>query len=307
MNCFDKLIVETFDNSITKYMFGGVKKQKQSVRFDTSQDKPKDTTKNMKMDIIEHTRGTTTHKEKNNNAITNTNETSTTKSSTSTLHDMLFWYLYAISHNMEYSSSFYNKHMFETEKKWKYELVEKMNAIVKYIETNKLKKKNKEDLDVDVEKDYIISRLKKFKIKIENLIVDLANDNFISLDTAISIVIMNKLHVCFVHKKTVMFVNAFDYNPMYNVLEIRNNALSGKERFQLFRDKDNLMFEIKQKYHTVDDLRKKLKSIGSYKVFELVDILEKMGYNMNQVYAFYKKGKTNKQELYDFIIKKMNE
>jgi hypothetical protein len=182
--------------------------------------------------------------------------------------DSLFWSFYIMKYGLfNYEINVFRQ-AFSTEKQEKF----------KYIN---LIRQNKE-------------LLKLHKIKnLQSLENELANENIISIKTFICICIIENINIYLIDNRK-LYINIFDETLPINIIFKNKNKPNYCIDFQVSEEKIN---NYKQNYLIMSSFDNNLKSINSYKVSELLDILRKLNLNISSY------EKLNKKELYELITK----
>lgn len=133
---------------------------------------------------------------------------------------------------------------------------------------------------------------------ITNIESNLANDNYISIKTVISLCAIEKINLIFVRKKTYFELLMNDNEPIYVIRELENQSkYSKKYGFEVINK--NILDEIRETLYKVDVLSKPIKALSSYKVQDLINIADKLAIEiLNKETG---KNKT-KNEIYESII-----
>lgn len=189
--------------------------------------------------------------------------------------DTLFWCFYIISNSYESYMDIENKN-YIIEQKEKHEYLELIRKNKEILKMNKINKLNEMESDI------------------------FSND-FFSLKLFISLCIIKNINVLFIYKSTYydLFVNEKpEFN--YNIIIIRDKANDYCVENNVTQEKiDNY----KKMYLKMDNFEFKLKSIGNYKVDELIEICNKLNIS-NLILKENGKHKT-KNEIYDIIVSKL--
>jgi hypothetical protein len=185
-------------------------------------------------------------------------------------NDTLFWCYYIILNGEVNYEMLNNRNI----------LVEKQNKII-YV--NKIRG-NKQTV-----KTYKFDTL-------TNIESNLANDNFISIKTVMSLCAIDKINIIFINKKTYFEFLMNDDKPVY-IIRVVESMYNKKYGFEV--SDTTMLEEIRKSLYKVDVLDKPIKALSSYKVQELIDICNKLAIEI--VNKETGKNKT-KNELYESII-----
>jgi hypothetical protein len=180
--------------------------------------------------------------------------------------DSLFWCFYILK------NGFFN---YEMEINNKYFTVEK-NEKFKYIELLRKKK--------DLLKMYKIKPL----IELEN---NLANEDKISIKTFFALCVIENINVLLVDKRKVYDCLSELY-PI-NIVHRNNN----KHMIELDPTEESIK-KYKETYYKISDFNDKLKSIGSYKLDELIELSKKLDIHLDKEYD----KKITKKYIYEQIM-----
>lgn len=180
--------------------------------------------------------------------------------------DKLFWIFYILLN--DYGEYQQIKNIFKEEMKLKYKCID-------YIQENQEKFKDK---------------IRKNKLKINEAITDLGNQERITMDTFKILCIFYCINIAIKKNKLIEYY----YNETQEE-DTEINFYLLNEYLDLFTDKITL-HTIQREYITVKSLNKPLKSITYYKLDELQRIAEKLDIN-----SFINGKKKKKKELYQGI------
>lgn len=187
--------------------------------------------------------------------------------------DSLFWCYYIIKNGDIQYEMLQNRNIL-TSKKLKIELVSNIRNNKQIIKTHKF--------------DTISS--------IEN---NLANDNNISVQTFMTLCLIDNINIIFVRKKTYFELLINDTCPTYIIREIDNSKLKYSKQYGYEISTDKLLSYIRDNLYRIESLDKPIKSVSSYKLSELQNIANKLAIDI--VNKNNGKHKT-KTELYELII-----
>jgi len=183
-------------------------------------------------------------------------------------YDKLFWCFYLIYDSEQYE--LIDRKVFQTEKQMKIDLIEKI-------------RKN-------------VGPVKEAKLKLCDLESNMVNDKLLGLDGFQAFCIYYGLNVIVCYNHIYHHFHNDDDLPTSIVYIIGN---------QTYCEKDvspSKLSEIKDKYFFVSNSKKPLKSIGTYKTDDLVQICKQM-----KIVYYDDAHKTYKKtQLYELISKKMN-
>jgi len=181
--------------------------------------------------------------------------------------DTLFWCFYVIRHGIE-----------------KYHMLERRNFILEKklkIEYIELLRKEKQ-------------MLKTYKFATLTHIEDqLANHAKIDFKTFITLCTLENINIHFIKNKTCFTHLMNDTEDVFVIFYL------DKDRYAFQKINKNELVKYTESYYVLDNMDKPLKSIGSYKVHELIDICSKLG--IETIRSDNKKTKT-KPELYESIV-----
>ena len=136
--------------------------------------------------------------------------------------------------------------------------------------------------------------LKLHKIKnLQSLENELANENIISIKTFICMCIIENINIYLINDRK-LYINIFDETSPINIIFKNKNKPNYCIDFQVSEEKIN---NYKKNYLIMSSFDNNLKSINSYKVNDLLDILRKLNLNISSY------EKLNKKELYELITK----
>jgi len=181
--------------------------------------------------------------------------------------DTLFWCLYAMKHGVD-----------------KYHMLERRNFILE----KKLKIEYIEALRKETQ------MLKTYKFATLTHIEDqLANHAKIDFKTFITLCTLENLNVHLVKNKTCFTHLMNDTQDIFVIFYL------DKEKYAFQKISKDELANFTDTYYKLDNIDKPIKSIGSYKVQELIDICNKLG--IQTIRDDTKKTKT-KPELYESIV-----
>ena len=181
--------------------------------------------------------------------------------------DTLFWCLYAMKYGIE-----------------KYHMLERRNFI--------LEKKLKIEYIEFLRKEKQILKTYKFAT-LTHIEDQLANHAKIDFKTFITLCILENINIHFIKNKTCFTHLMNDTHDVFVIFYL------DKDRYGFQKIHKNDLCNYTEPYYALDNIDKPLKSIGTYKVQELIDICNKIG--IETIRSDNKKTKT-KPELYESIV-----
>jgi len=164
----------------------------------------------------------------------------------------------------------------------KYYVVEKENKFM-YID---LIRKNKDILK--------LHNIKPFT-ELED---DLANKDRIGVKTFFALCILENINVLLVDNRKVIELNCIDIDEKHPVNVIHRNKKTHEHHIELDVTNDKLNF-YRETYYKLSNVDSKLKSIGSYKLDELIDLCNKLKINIEPTED---KKKRNKKDIYELLV-----
>jgi hypothetical protein len=188
--------------------------------------------------------------------------------------DSLFWCFYILKHGYSNYEMEINGQYFVIEKKEKF----------KYIE---LLRKNKELLK--------IHKIKPFT-ELED---DLANKDKISVKTFFALCILESINVLLVDKRKIFELTCIDIDESHPVNIIHRNRRNYEHHIELNVNNDVLK-KYRETYYKSNTLDASIKSIGSYKVDELLDLCKKLDINITSIQEGKKK--MSKKDVYELLV-----
>jgi hypothetical protein len=188
--------------------------------------------------------------------------------------DSLFWCLYILKHG------YFN---YEMEINGRYFVVEKQEKF-KYID---MLRKNKELLK--------IHKIKPFT-ELED---DLANKDRISVKTFFALCILENINVLLVDKRKIFELTCVDIDDKHIVHVIHRNSKTMEHHIEL-NITDEQLRHYRETYYKCESLDASIKSIGSYKLDELMELCKKLNIDINT----YSKTQGTKDETKKKITKK---
>jgi hypothetical protein len=195
--------------------------------------------------------------------------------------DSLFWCFYILKHGFSNYEMEINNQYFVVEKNEKF----------KYIE---LLRKNK-DL------------LKIHKIKpLTELEDDLANKDKISIKTFFALCALEKINILLVNKRKVYELLCTDIDEKHPVNVVHRNNESYEHFIELDLTEETIT-KYRETYYKMSSFDAILKSMGSYKLEELIDLCKKLDINIDQKVNENKnkkegKQKMTKKDIYELLV-----
>ena len=142
----------------------------------------------------------------------------------------------------------------------------------------------------------ITPQLKLYKIKGIDIENELVNEKCISLLGFYALCIINDLSVIYVHNRTYFEININNTDVEY-IIET-DNSLNLKLHTDVGKDKIN---DIRNNYYKIENIKKPLRAISSYKLDDLKLICKKLLLQVTDANGKIKK----KAELYENIVMKI--
>lgn len=181
--------------------------------------------------------------------------------------DSLFWCFYILKNGFSNYEMEINNQYFTIEKQEKF----------KYIETFRHNK----DL------------LKIYKIKpYADLEDDLANKDRITIKTFFALCIVEKINILLVDNRKYYKILCADDKPI-NI--VYRNSKTGEHQIEL-NVTDELIQKFESDYYNMSSYDSKIKSIGSYKVDELMDMCKRLNIDLSS------KKKLTKKDIYELLV-----
>jgi len=187
--------------------------------------------------------------------------------------DSLFWCFYILKHGFSNYEMEINNQYFVVEKTQKF----------KYIE---LLRKNKDILK--------IHKIKPFT-ELED---DLANKDKISIKTFFALCILENINIMLIDKRKIYELLCVDIDEQHPVHIVHRNSQTYTHHIELNVSSDKLT-NYKETYYVLSDLSATLKSIGSYKVDELLELCKKLNVNVKEN---ENKKKLTKKDIYELLV-----
>lgn len=186
--------------------------------------------------------------------------------------DSLFWCFYILKNG--YSN-------YEMEINNRYFVVEK-NEKFKYID---ILRKNKE-------------LIKLHKIRpFSDLEDELANKERISLKTFMALCVVENLNIILVDGRKTFELACADITEQNPVHIVHRNSKTHEHSIDLNATTDELLKQYRETYYKMENIDAKIKSIGSYKVDELLEMCKKLNIEMNQ-----QGNKMKKADIYERLL-----
>jgi hypothetical protein len=187
--------------------------------------------------------------------------------------DSLFWCFYILKNGISnYEMEINNRH-FVVEKQEKF----------KYIE---LFRKNKDIL-------------KMYKIKpLTELEDDLANKDKISCKTFFALCIIEKINILLVDKRKIYEITSTDIDDNHPVHIINRNGVTVEHHIDFINTPEKLQM-YRDTYYNMSTFDTSLKSMGSYKLDELIDLCKKLDINIELDDC---KKKKTKKDIYELLV-----
>jgi len=215
---------------------------------------------------------------KHNYDTCHTNNTKTNTNKTFEIYkprqkDSLFWCFYILKHG------YFN---YEMEINNKYFVVEKSEKI-KYVE---MVRTNKE-------------LLKIHKIKpLTEIEDDLANKDKISIKTFLALCVLENINILLVDKRKIIELLTIDIDELHPIHVIHRNSKSGEHHIEL-NITQTILQNYRDNYYKMPGFDASLKSIGSYKLDELIELCNKLQININNN---TNKKKQTKKDIYELLV-----
>jgi len=187
--------------------------------------------------------------------------------------DSLFWCFYILKNGYSNYEMEINNQYFTVEKTEKF----------KYIDTIR---KNKDILK--------IHKIKPFT-ELED---DLANKERISIKTFFALCVLENINVLLVDKRKIFELTCADIDDKHPVNIVHRNNQTYEHHIELNVTNDNLQ-KYRETYYKLNNFDSTLKSMGSYKLEELIDLCKKL--NINIETSVDKKKKT-KKDIYELLV-----
>jgi hypothetical protein len=189
--------------------------------------------------------------------------------------DSLFWCFYILKNG--YSN-------YEMEINNQYFVIEKQEKF-KYID---IMRRSKELLKLHKIKPYT---------EIED---DLANKDKISVKTFFALCIVEKINILLVDKRKVYENICIDIDDTHPIHVINRNSQTYEHYIEL-NTTPEILQKYRETYFKMSSFESGLKSIGSYKVDELMDLCKKMDINLEKSSKDVKK-KMTKKDIYELLV-----
>jgi hypothetical protein len=192
--------------------------------------------------------------------------------------DSLFWCFYILKNGFSNYEMEINNQYFVVEKKEKF----------KYIE---LLRKNK-DL------------LKLHKIKpLTELEDDLSNKDRISIKTFFALCVLENINVLLVNKRKVYELLCTDIDNLHPINIVHRNTEMCEHSIEL-EPTEEIIKKYRETYYMMSSFDATLKSMGSYKLDELIDLCKKLNISIEMNDCKNKEGKTKltKKDIYEQLV-----
>lgn len=189
--------------------------------------------------------------------------------------DSLFWCFYILKHG------YFN---YEMEINGQYFTVEKTEKF-KYIE---MLRKNKDVLK--------IHKIKPFT-ELED---DLANKEKISVKTFFALCILENINILLVDKRKIFELTCIDIDEQHPVNIVHRNKQNYEHHIEL-NVTESILQNYRDNYHKINTFDDSIKSIGSYKLNELIELCKKLDININNKNSETKK-KLCKKDIYELLV-----
>ena len=188
--------------------------------------------------------------------------------------DSLFWCFYILKHGYSNYEMEINNQYFTIEKREKFNYIEML-------------RKNKE-------------LLKLHKIKpFTELEDDLANKDKISVKTFFALCILENINVLLVDKRKIFELTCVDIDDKHPVNVVHRNRKNYEHHIQL-NVTDDILKNYRETYYKSNTLDASIKSIGSYKCDELIELCKKLDININVKEEGKKK--MTKKDIYELLV-----
>lgn len=187
--------------------------------------------------------------------------------------DSLFWCFYILKNGFSNYEMEINNQYFVVEKTEKF----------RYIE---LIRKNKDILK--------IHKIKPFT-ELED---DLANKDKISIKTFFALCVLENINILLVDKRKIFELTCTDIDDKHPVNIIHRNSKTYEHHIELDVTCDMLQ-KYRDTYYKMNSFDSILKSIGSYKLDELVDLCNKLNIHID---ANEHKKKVTKKDIYELLV-----
>ena len=188
--------------------------------------------------------------------------------------DSLFWCFYILKHGYSNYEMEINNQYFVIEKKEKFKYIEMI--------------RNNKDI------------LKLHKIKpFTELEDDLANKEKISVKTFIALCILENINILLVDKRKIFELTCVDITEQTPVHIIHRNSQTYEHHIEL-NVTNNILQNYREKYYKMSSFDTTLKSIGTYKLDELIDLCNKLDINISKNET--DKKKKTKKEIYELLV-----
>lgn len=188
--------------------------------------------------------------------------------------DSLFWCFYILKHGYSNYEMEINNQYFTVEKKEKFNYIEML-------------RKNKDLLK--------IHKIKPFT-ELED---DLANKDKISVKTFFALCILENINVLLVDKRKIFELTCVDIDDKHPVNVVHRNSKNYEHHIEL-NVTDTVLKNYRETYYKPTTLDTSIKSIGSYKCDELVELCKKLDINISVKEEGKKK--MTKKDIYELLV-----
>jgi hypothetical protein len=142
--------------------------------------------------------------------------------------------------------------------------------------------------------------LKLHKIKpFTELEDDLANKEKISVKTFIALCILENINILLVDKRKIFELTCIDITEQNPVHIIHRNSQTYEHHIEL-NVTNNILQNYREKYYKMSSFDTTLKSIGTYKLDELINLCNKLDINISKNET--DKKKKTKKEIYELLV-----
>jgi hypothetical protein len=188
--------------------------------------------------------------------------------------DSLFWCFYILKHGYSNYEMEINNQYFTIEKREKFNYIEML-------------RKNKDLLK--------IHKIKPFT-ELED---DLANKDKISVKTFFALCILENINVLLVDKRKIFELTCTDIDNKHPVHVVHRNRKNYEHYIEL-NVTDNVLKNYRETYYKSSTLDASIKSIGSYKCDELIELCKKLDINISVKQEGKKK--LTKKDIYEILV-----
>jgi hypothetical protein len=189
--------------------------------------------------------------------------------------DSLFWCFYILRNGYSNYEMEINNQYFVVEKKEKFKYIDML--------------RNNKDI------------LKLHKIRpFTELEDDLANKDKITVKTFFALCIVENINVLLVDKRKIFELTCVDIDEEHIVNIIHRNSQTGEHQIELDTTNDILQ-KYRETYHKMSSFDSTIKSMGTYKLDELLDLCNKLNIDTEFNNENTKKKKT-KKDIYELLV-----